>query len=112
MDDPNESTPKEETYFGGSGLMDYIRNSQSRKKGLQFHQTMQQMTEDALTNSMISISVRTVPRAKVIAVDLVNFQSRPDSLNTLMAAIKGIVSKTSGTDGTEKDEVRHDKKQP
>ena len=47
-----------------------------------------------------------------MADDLVNFQSRPGSLNTLMAAIKGVGSKTSGTDGTEKDEARHGKKQP
>ena len=40
-DDPNESPPKEEAYFGGSGLMDHIRSSQKRKKGLQFHQTVQ-----------------------------------------------------------------------
>ena len=47
-----------------------------------------------------------------MADDLVNFQLRPGSLNTLMAAIKGIGSKMSGTDGTKKDEVRHSKKQP
>ena len=47
-----------------------------------------------------------------MADDLVNFQSRPGSLNTLMTAIKGIGSKTSGPDGTEKDEARHGKKQP
>ena len=44
--------------------------------------------------------------------DLVNFQSRPGSPNTLMAAIKGAGGKTSGTDGTEKDESKHGKKQP
>ena len=92
--------------------MDHIHNSQRRKKGQQSHQTMQQMTADAPTSSMISVSIRTVPQAKVMADDLVNFQSRPGSLNTLMAAIKGIGSKTSGTDGTQKDEVRHSKKQP
>ena len=47
-----------------------------------------------------------------MADDLVNFQSRPGSPNTLMAAIKGIGGKTSGTDGTRKDKVRHGKKQP
>ena len=101
MDDPNKSPPEEEAYFGGSGLMDQICNSQRRKKGPQSHQTMQQMTVDAPTSSMISVPIRTVPRAKVMADDLVNFQSRPDSPNTLMAAIKGIGSKTSETDGTE-----------
>ena len=45
-DDLNESHSEEEAYFGGSGLMDYIRSSQKRKKGLQSHQTMQQMTPD------------------------------------------------------------------
>ena len=40
-DDPSKSPPKEEAYFGGSGLMDHIHNSQRRKKGLQSHQTMQ-----------------------------------------------------------------------
>ena len=92
--------------------MDHIRNSQRRKKGQQSHQTVQQMTADALTSSMISVPIRTVPQAKVMADDLVNFQLRPGSPNTLMAAIKGIGSKTSGTDGTEKDEARHGKKQP
>ena len=43
--------------------------------------------------------------------DQVNFQSRPGSPNILMAAIKGVGSKTSGTDGTEKDEMRHCKRQ-
>ena len=112
MDDPNKSPPQEEAYFGGSGLMDHICNSQRRKKGPQFHQTIQQMTANAPTSSMISIPIRTVLRAKVMADDLVNFQSRPGSLNTLMAAIKGIGGKTSGTDGTGKDEARHGKKQP
>ena len=92
--------------------MDHIHNSQRRKKGLQFHQTVQQMTADAPTSSMIPVPIRTVLRAKVMVDDLVNFQSRPGLPNTLMAAIKGIGSKTSGTDGTKKDEVRHGKKQP
>ena len=47
-----------------------------------------------------------------MADDLVNFQLRPGSPNTLMAATKGIGGKTSGKDGTRKDEVRHSKKQP
>ena len=64
------------------------------------------------TSSMISVPLRTVLWAKVMADDLVNFQLRPGSPNTLMAAIKGIGGKTSGTDGTEKDKVRHGKKQP
>ena len=86
-DDPNESPPKEEAYFGGSGLMDHICNLQRREKGPQSHQTMQQMTANTLTSSMISVPIRTVPWAKVMADDLVNFQLRPGSLNTLMAAI-------------------------
>ena len=110
--DPYESPPKEEAYFGGLGLMDHIHSSQKRKKGLQSHQTMQQITADAPTSSMISVPIRTVPLAKVMVDDLVNFQLRPGSLNTLMAAIKGIGGKTSGTDGTGKDESRHGKKQP
>ena len=97
-DDPNESPPEEEAYFGGSGLVDHIHNSQRRKKGQQSHQTMQQMTAVAPTSCMISVPVRTVLWAKVMADDLVNFQSRPGSLHTLMAAIKGTGSKTSGTD--------------
>ena len=44
--------------------------------------------------------------------DLVNFQLRPGSPNTLMAAIKGTCGKMSGTDGTRKDESKHGKKQP
>ena len=92
--------------------MDHICNSQKRKKGPQSHQTMQQMTADALTSSMISIPIRTVLWAKVMTDDLVNFQSRPGSLNTLMATIKGVGGKASGTDGTGKDEARHGKKQP
>ena len=111
MDDPNESPPKEEAYFGGSGLIDHIRSSQKRKKRLQSCQTVQQMTADAPTSSMISIPIRTVPQAKVMADDLVNFQLRPGSPNTLLAAIKGIGGKMSGTDGTRKDDVRHSKKQ-
>ena len=47
-----------------------------------------------------------------MADDLVNFQSRLGSPNTLMPAIKGIGGKTSGMDRTRKDEVRHGKKQP
>ena len=73
---------------------------------------MQQMTADMPTSSMISIPIRTVLWAKVMVDDLVNFQLRPGSPNTLMAAIKGISGKTSGTDGTRKDESRHGKKQP
>ena len=93
-DNPNETSPEEAAYFEGSGLMDHILSSQKRKKGLQSHQTMQQMTADAPTSSMISIPIRTVPWAKVMVDDLVNFQSRPGSPNTLMAAIKGIGGKT------------------
>ena len=111
-DNPNESPPKEEAYFGGSGLMDHIRSSQKRKKGLQSHQTVQQMTANAATSSMISMPIRTVPWAKVMVDDLVNFQLRPGSPNTLMAVIKGVGGKMSGTDGTKKDELRHGKKQP
>ena len=92
--------------------MDHIRSSQKRKKGLQSHQTVQQMTADAPTSSMISIPIRTVLQAKVMVNDLVNFQLRPGSLNPLMAAIKGTGGKTSGTDGTRKDELKHGKKQP
>ena len=44
--------------------------------------------------------------------DLVNFQLRQGSPNTLMAASKGTGGKTSGTDGTGKDESKHCKKQP
>ena len=98
-DDPNRSPPEEEAYFGGSGLMDHIRSSQKRKKGLQSHKTMQQMTADAPASSMISIPVRTVLWAKMMVDDLVNFQLTLGSPNTLMAAIKGIGGKTSGTDG-------------
>ena len=61
---------------------------------------------------MISVPIRTVLWAKVMVDDLVNLQSRPGSLNTLMAAIKGIGGKMSGTDGTRKDDSRHGKKQP
>ena len=92
--------------------MNHIHNSQKRKKGLQSHQTVQQMTADAPTSSMISIPIRTVLWAKVVANDLVNFQSRPGLPNTLMAAIKGAGGKTSGMDGTGKGEVRPGKKQP
>ena len=70
------------------------------------------MTADAPTSSMISIPIRTVPWAKVMVDDLVNFQSRPGSPNSLMAATKGNGGKTSGTDGTGKDELRHGRKQP
>ena len=70
------------------------------------------MTTDMPASSMMSVSIKTVPRAKVMVDDLVNFQSRPGSPNTLMAAIKGTGGKTSGTDGTGKDESKHGKKQP
>ena len=73
---------------------------------------MQQMTADVPTSYMMSIPITTVPRAKGMVDDLVNFQSRPGSPNTLMAAIKGTSGKTSGTDGTGKDESKHGKKQP
>ena len=92
--------------------MDHIHSSQKRKKGLQSHQTVQQMTADMPTSSMMSVPIMTVLQAKVMADDLVNFQSRPGSPNTLMAAIKGTSGKTSGTDGTRKDESKHGKKQP
>ena len=111
MDDLNESPPDEEAYFGGSGLMNHIHSSQKRKKGLQSHQTVQQMTADVPTSSMISVPVRKVPQAKVMVDDLVNFQLRLGSPNTLMAAIKGVGGRMSGTDGTRKDELRHGKKQ-
>ena len=61
---------------------------------------------------MISVPIRTVPWAKVMADDLVNFQLRLGSPNILMAAIRGTSGKISGTDGTWKDELRHGKKQP
>ena len=92
--------------------MDHICSSQKSKKGLQSHQTVQQMTANAPTSSMISVPIRTVLRAKVMVDDLVNFQLRPGSPNTLMAAIKGIGAKMSGTDGTGKDELEHGNKQP
>ena len=110
-DDPNESIPKEAAYFEGAGLMDHIRSSQKRKKGLQSHQIKQQMTTDTPTTS-ISVPIRTVLWAKVMVDDLVNFQLRLGSTNTLMAAIRGTGGKTSGTDGARKDELRHSKKQP
>ena len=110
-DDPNKASPKEAAYFEGSGLMDHICSSKKRKKGLQSHQTMQQMTADVPTSSMMSIPVKTVLRAKVMVDDLVNFQSRLGSPNTLMAAIKSTSGKMSGTDGTGKDESKHSKKQ-
>ena len=102
-EDPNESPPKEAAYFEGSGLMDHIHSSQKRKKGLQSYQIVQQMTADVPTSSMISIPIKTVPQAKVMVDNLVNFQSRPGSPNPLMAAIKGVSGKMSGTDGTGKD---------
>ena len=74
--------------------------------------SVQQMAADVPTNSMISVPIRTVPWAKVMVDDLVNFQSRPGSPNTLMAAIKGIGGRTLGTDGTGKGELRCGKKQP
>ena len=111
-DDPNGPPPKEEAYFGGSGLIDHICSSQKRKKGMQFNQTVQHMTADAPTSSMISVPISTVLWTKVMADDLVNFQLRPGSPNTLMAAIKGIGGKTSGTEGTRKDKLRHGRKKP
>ena len=86
--------------------MDYIHSSQKRKNGLQSHQTVQQMTADMPTSSMMSVPVRTVLLAKVMV------QLRLGSPNTLMAAIKGTCGKISGTDGTGKDESKHGKKQP
>ena len=73
---------------------------------------MQQMTADMPTSFMMSIPIQTVLWAKVMVDDVVNFQSRLGSLNTQMAAIKGIGGKTSGTDGMGKDELKHGKKQP
>ena len=70
------------------------------------------MTADVPTSSMMSVPIKTVPRAKVMVDNLVNFQSRAGSPNTLMAAIKGAGDKTSGTDETRKDESKHGKKQP
>ena len=111
-DDPNETPSEDAAYFEGSGLMDHIHSSQKRKKGLQSHQTMQQMTADVPTSSMMSLPFKTVLQAKVMVDDLVNFQSIPGSPNTLMAAIKGTCGKMSGADGTRKDESKHGKKQP
>ena len=82
-----------------------------RKKGLQSHQTVQQITADVPTSSMMSVSFKTVPRAKVMVDDLVNFQLRPGSPNTLMAAIQSAGDKTLRTDGTRKDESKHSKRQ-
>ena len=70
------------------------------------------MTADLSTSSMMFVPIKTVPQAKVMVDDLVSFQSRPGSPNTLMAAIKGTGDKMSGTDGTRKDESKHGKKQP
>ena len=73
---------------------------------------MQQMTADVSTSSLMSVPIKTVLWAKVMVDDLVNFQLRPGSPNTLMATIKGTGGKMSGTDGTKKDESKHGKKQP
>ena len=70
------------------------------------------MTAYVPTSSMMSVPIKTVLQAKVMVDDLVNFQLRPGSPNTLMAAIKGTGGKMPGTDGTEKDELKHGKKQP
>ena len=69
------------------------------------------MTANMPTSSTMSLPIKTVLQAKVMVEGLVNFQSRPGSPNTLMAAIKGACGKTSGTDGTGKDESKHSKKQ-
>ena len=61
---------------------------------------------------MMFIPIKTVPQAKVMVDDLVNFHSRLGSPNTLMAATKGASGKMSGKDGTGKDESKHGKKQP
>ena len=70
------------------------------------------MAADVPTSSMMSVPIKTVPQAKLMVDDIVNFQSRPGSPNTLMVAIKGTSGKMSGTDGTGKDELKHGKKQP
>ena len=57
------------------------------KKG-HSHQTIQQLIEDMLTSSVMSMPVRMVPPAKVIIDDMVNLSLRPGSPNPLMAAIE------------------------
>ena len=54
------------------------------------------MTADTLTSSMIYVPIRTVSQAKVMADDLVNFQSRPGSLNTLWQPSKALVARAQG----------------
>ena len=72
-DNLNKTLPEEAAYFEGLGLMDHIHGFQTRKKILQSHHTVQQSTGDVPTSSMMSVPIKTVPWAKVIVNDLVNF---------------------------------------
>ena len=85
--DGTKTPPGEAAHFEGTGLMDNIRSSLKKKKGTHSHQTMQQVTADTSASSITAVPIQHIPRAKVIAEDLINLQSRLGSPNTLVMAV-------------------------
>ena len=87
-DDPGGSPSREDEYFQGSRIQDNIFQSQARKKS-HSHPTIEQPVTDALTSAMISVPIMTIPPAKVLVDDLLNFALRPGSPNPLKVATEG-----------------------
>ena len=84
-DDPDRSPSREDEHFQGSGLWDNILQSQARRKS-HSRPTIQQPATDAQTRAMMSVPITTVPPARVLVDDLLNFASRPGSSNPLKVA--------------------------
>ena len=84
--DSTRTPPGEAVHFEGTGLMDNIRNSTRRKKKFCSHLIMQQMAVNTPGSSITAAPIQHVPWAKVVTEDLINFQLRWGSPNTLMVA--------------------------
>ena len=95
--DSPKTPPGEVAHFKGTGLMDNIRSSLKKKKGTHSHQTMQQVTVDTPASSITAVPIQHILKAKIIAEDLINLQSRLGSPNTLvMAASESTSSRSRG----------------
>ena len=95
--DSTKTPPGEAAHFKGTGLMDNIRSSLKKKKRTHSHQTMQQVTADTPASSITAVPIQHILKAKVIAEDLINLQSRLGSPNTLvMAASESTSSHSTG----------------
>ena len=87
-DDPDKSPSGEDEYFQGPGLWDNISHSQAKRKS-HSHQTIQKLTTDTPTSTIMSVLIKAVPPAKVLIDDMVNFSLRLGLPNPLKVAAGG-----------------------